>query len=460
MDVDEAMARQSEARKRRKVMLLRLISLIPLSGIVLGMVLLGGGEVPNEQDESVIVYLTDDLDRDDPPATSDDAVDEGDQREPVEIRLQFAGDVFLHWGPIEAARTGENTFDFRPFVTHIRPFIDGDLAIVNMEVPVDAFGQNEGLSSFPFFNSPFEILDAVQYAGFNHLISANNHSFDQGFQGLLNTVDRFERAGISHTGMHVDWDDFHTPTLIDVNGIQVGILAYTDSVNGLESLVPEASRAYAVRRFRSHVLDDVPDMIADMEALREAGAELVILALHWGEEYGNAPTEMQRVIAKALSEAGADVIMGKHPHTVHPVEWHEREDGTRTLIMYSLGNFIADQTRLTDASVQAQMSMGTDNSMGIPFAGRTQFGMLVSLQVIRESDGRMTLETADVVPTLAMRDFSGQVLRHVDDVTIMPLIGGELPMFITDELYRTWGRVAYNHVVDIVGEAFIRQPDE
>jgi hypothetical protein len=141
--------------------------------------------------------------------------------------------------------------------------------------------------------------------------------------------------------------------------------------------------------------------------------------------------------------------MGKHAHVVQPVEWHYREDGTRTLIMYSLGNFLADQTRLTAPSVDAQINSSH---------GRTQYGMLVSLQVVKEPNGEIRLTEADVLPTLCMRDFTGTTLGTVDAVSVMPLIGGELPDFVTNEEFRTWGRRAYEHVVNIVGTEFIANP--
>jgi len=380
---------------------------------------------------------------------------EVEESEEAQIRIQFAGDIFLHQGPMDVARTGERTYDFRPFFTHIQPFINGDLTIANMEVPVDAHGGNEQLASFPLFNAPFEILDGLQYAGFNHLISANNHAFDQGFEGLINTVYSFERAGIDHTGMNRDLDDYNTPTLLDVDGIKVGIIAYTDSVNGEEWRIPDASLAYAVRRFRSDTLDDISRMTQDMADLREAGAEFVIVALHWGAEYGDEPVDTQRLIARDLIDAGADVIMGKHSHTVHPVEWHYREDGSRGFIMYSLGNFMADQTRLTAASVSAQIATGTDNLTGMHFAGRTQFGMLVSLEVSRDTGGEIRINTADVLPTLCVRDFSGNTLGTVDGVSVMPLVGGEMPDFVTDAELRNWGVVAYEHVQRIAGSGDI-----
>ena len=357
--------------------------------------------------------------------------------EPTRIRIQFAGDILIHDGPLAAARTGDNTYNFRPFLTHIRPYIDGDLTLANMESPVDARGNNYRTQGWPLFNAPFEILDALQYAGFNHLISSNNHAFDKGFDGLVATAENFERAGIAHTGISVDEDDFNTPTIIDVNGIQIGIVAYTYSSNGLEFKVPDAMLPFAVRRFRDYVADDVPKILEAVEDLRAAGAELTIVSLHWGAEYVDEPTAVQKQIARELGEGGADIIMGHHSHTVQPIEWYYREDGSRSLIIYSLGNFLADQTRL---------------NIPIP---RTQFGKLVTLHVERSLEGEITLGMVEILPTLCMRDFTGTTLRHTDDVTVLPLFGGELPEFITAAEVRALGREAYEHVVAIVGAEFI-----
>jgi len=444
----------SNHRKKNQFILLTLVVIMLGTIVGGGLALMGGGSEyppdPGVPNNDVLVDNNGDNDYQNNEEEPDVEYDG------TRIRLQFAGDVFIHYGPMQVARTGENTFDFRPFLTHIRPFIDGDLSIANMEVPVDAHGNNAGLAGFPLFNSPFEILDGLIYAGFDHLITANNHSFDIGWQGLLNTVANMERAGIPQTGMNINQAAHDTHTIIDVNGIQVGIISYTDSVNGLESLVPDVHRGYAVRRFRSHVMDDVPRMIGDMEQIRAEGAEVVVLALHWGHEYGDAPTAMQQLIAEALSEAGADVIMGKHSHTVHPVRWHERADGNRTLIMYSLGNFLADQTRLFPNATSPNdfLYRGWNSGGGTNFAGRTQFGMLVSLEIFRDVDGNIILETADVLPTLCLRDIRGNTFGQ-DGVTILPLINGEIPDFVTDEELRAWGRIAYEHVTRIVDAKFI-----
>jgi len=350
--------------------------------------------------------------------------------DPIHIRVQFAGDILLHGGL--GAGIGNNQFNYRPFMWAIRPYINADLALVNMETPVDVFGGNQDIRTWPRFNAPFEILDGLIYAGFNHLISANNHSFDMGWSGLLATLDNFERAGIAQTGMYRDWDEFNTPSIVDVLGINVGIIAYTDSVNGLESLIPADYRPFAVRRFYSHNLNSIPYMAADIAAIRAAGADLVIISLHWGAEYVDAPTNMQMQVARALVDAGADIIMGHHSHTPQPLEWHYREDGTRGLIIYSLGNFLSDQIAL-----------------GIP---ATQYGMLVTAYVTKHPDGTITVDNAHVLPTLFARD-AGRTLGS--PYSILPVINGEVCESVASAYLRAWGRRAYAHVLRIVGDEFI-----
>jgi poly-gamma-glutamate synthesis protein (capsule biosynthesis protein) len=350
--------------------------------------------------------------------------------DPIHIRIQFAGDILLHGGL--GAGTGPNTFDYRPFMWAIRPHINGDLNLVNMETPVDVFGNNQDIRTWPRFNAPFEILEGLIYAGFNHLITANNHSFDMGFSGLEASLANFVRAGIAQTGMYTNEYDFNTHTVLDIHGIKVGIIAYTDSVNGLESLVPDDIRPFAVRRFRSHVMDDVAYMAYDIADIRQAGADLVIISLHWGAEYVDAPSNMQMQIARGLVDAGADIIMGHHSHTPQPLEWHYRADGSRGLIIYSLGNFLADQIALN-----------------IP---ATQYGMLVTAYVMQCPAGEITVYRANVLPTLFARD-PGRTLGS--PYSILPVISGEVPDTVADEGLRAWGRRAYAHVLRIVGEEFI-----
>ncbi|MCL2218029.1 MAG: CapA family protein [Defluviitaleaceae bacterium] len=350
--------------------------------------------------------------------------------DPIHIRLQFAGDILLHGGL--GAGIGNNRFDYRPFFWAIRPHIDGDLNLVNMETPVDVFGNNHDIRTWPRFNAPFGIVEGLIYAGFNHLITANNHSFDMGFSGLEASLANFERAGIAQTGMYTNADDFYAHSIVDVLGIRVGIIAYTDSFNGLEGIIPSDILPYTVRRFQSHTMNSIPSMAEEIAGIREAGADVVVISLHWGAEYVDQPTNMQRQIARALVDAGADIIMGHHSHTPQPLEWHYREDGNRGLIIYSLGNFLSDQIAL-----------------GIP---ATQYGMLVTAHIKMTHNGEITIYCATVLPTLFARD-SGRTLGS--PYSILPVIGGEAPERVASSYLRAWARRAYNHVVRIVGEEFI-----
>jgi len=388
----------------------------------------------------------------DPIDADDDILDDDADEEPYpdgavvekEIKIQFVGDILLHpryTGSVEIARTGANEFDFKPFLRDIKPFIDGDLAIANMETPVDVMGGNQDLSTFPWFNVPFEILDALVYTGFHHLIFGNNHIVDRGFDGMVASINNFNSVGLGQTGAYISLEDRDVPTIIDVDGIQVGIVAYADSLNGNDWKLTPEQHLFAVRRFRSHVLDDVAGMVKSANWLREQGAEVVVMSLHWGEEYVDYPSETQRLIARKLVEGGVDIIMGNHAHVVQPVEWHYREDGSRGFIMYSLGNFLADQTRLS------------------PPIERTQFGKVVNVHISRDSQGQVSINEATVLPTLAMRDWQGDTLRFIDDISVLPVINGEVPEFVTNPGIRDWGRRAYDHLTRILGEDFIYRPN-
>jgi len=366
--------------------------------------------------------------------------------QPVDIRIQFAGDALLHTGPIDAARTGRNeagynVYDFRPYLTHIAPFIRaGDLNIINMETPVDVYGNNTRILSWPRFNVPFEVLPALSYAGFNHLIFANNHTIDRGFYGVERTLENFRRAGLSSTGGYASPEEFNTPTVIDVNGVQVGVLAYAESLNGLDSLLTAHQHTFVTRRFNFYdITNGIPAMRADMDNLRAHGAEVIIISIHWGAEYVNQPTVAQVRFARALSEAGADIIMGHHSHTPQPIEWHYREDGTRGLIIYSLGNFLADQTRLN------------------PPDSRTQYTKLVTANVRRYPDGNIVMGEVEILPAYVMRDRTGNTLGAPNRIAILPIIDGELPEFVQPAYLRTRGRNAHRHLMNIVG-GFDGQP--
>ncbi|MDR0381209.1 MAG: CapA family protein [Oscillospiraceae bacterium] len=345
-----------------------------------------------------------------------------------DFKIQMAGDILLHSGPVKAAAAGGDSYDFTPFFSEIAPFIDGDLAICNMESPVDAFGGNQNISSYPMFNVPFEILPALRGAGFNFLLTANNHAFDKRWDGLTATRRNIEAAGFRFTGTYETQEQYDAHTLVDLGGLTVGILNYSDADNGMGAALPADKRPFAMRRFTTASTESVPAMSEEIQALRAAGAEFVIAALHWGAEYRDAPNDVQEEIAARLCDAGADVILGGHSHCVQPVRRHEAPDGRSCLILYSLGNFFADQIALK------------------PPLPKTQYGMLVSLTVRKDEAGRLRWGTTDYLPTLTHR-YAGE-----DGGTDYRLIPVYAPAS-APEGARTGAQAAFDHVTGIVGEA-------
>ena len=261
-------------------------------------------------------------------------------------KISLAGDIMLHDNVLRKYRTGAVNYDFSGIFDGVKDLSRSrDLFIAGLEGVVDAYGGNEKISGYPRFNFPFEILDAVKLGGINFLVTANNHALDQGFAGVKSTRANLINAGIDFTGTYENEKQYNEYSIKEVNGIKIGIAAWTALDNGALSSMGD-SAGFVMRAFDQETTGDVPRILRDVEAMRESGAQFVIIALHWGVEYADEPTETQREIARLLVESGVDVVYGSHTHCVQPVEIVEIEtDGVKrkALIVYSAGNFFASQ---------------------------------------------------------------------------------------------------------------------
>ena len=313
------------------------------------------------------------------PVSSEEKVDT------TPVKIQMAGDILLHTTITGSAQTGENTYQFTQFFDTIKPYFDGDLKICNMESPVDVKGGNQQITSYPTFNVPHEILEGLKYIGFNTLNTANNHAFDKGFSGLTATRQNILAAGFQMTGTNENQEQYDEYLIQEFHGIKIGIISYSDSDNGIS--IPEQHRGYAMRKFSSNNTDDVPAMIEDIKRCKEAGAEFVIMSLHWGAEYVDSPTTQQKQIARMLVDGGADIIMGSHSHCVQPIEKRKTTiDGVEkeALIIYSMGNFFADQIALDRP--------------------KTQDSMVVNVTIARNPETkRVEIISSNYMPTITFR---------------------------------------------------------
>ena len=295
--------------------------------------------------------------------------------------ITLCGDILIHNTVARSSKSGDG-YDFEPIFSAIKPLLAADVVIGNLESPVDAYGDNQKISSYPRFNAPNELIGGLKNVGFTTLITANNHALDQYYSGLARTRALVLEAGITPVGTYADRRESEKPVILEANGIKIGIAAWTDSDNGMGGGIDQDKRDYVLPTFSSQTTDDVDRMTADIVKLKEAGAEFIIFSLHWGAEYADAPTNMQKQIARALVDAGADVIMGNHAHCVQPIERYSgQRDG---LIIYSLGNFIADQFALN--------------------MQKTARSMIVRITVTRDAgDQPAVLADACYIPTVIVR---------------------------------------------------------
>ncbi len=253
---------------------------------------------------------------------------------PVEQRVSFygVGDNLIHdsvyWRASEYA--GGNGYDFTPMYEFVADDIAvADIAYINQETLLG--GTELGLSSYPLFNSPHECGRDMIALGFDVFSLATNHVFDKGEAGLASAYAFFaENPSVTAVGIHKKDEDIIK--IVEKNGIKIAFLNYTYLTNGFAH---PANSAYQVP------LADYKNGCVQMAAkIQEAKtrADFVVCCVHWGEEYQNAPNAIQRESAQILADAGCDVIIGTHPHTVQPAEYIGD-----TLVVYSLGNFISAQ---------------------------------------------------------------------------------------------------------------------
>lgn len=254
--------------------------------------------------------------------------------DPRQFTAVMNGDMLLHSGLWESARidaqtTGRGALDFRPLLADMRPVVsDADLAICHMETPLAPAGGP--FYSYPVFSAPPSIVPALRWAGYDACTTASNHSIDQGFEGLVRTLRDFDKAGIARAGTAETRKESITPLMLDVGGVSVALLSATYGTNGIP--LPEG-KPWSVPLIR-------PDKILRMAAkARGAGADVVMVALHWGLEYVHEPSTDQVAIARKLTESpDIDFLYGHHAHVVQP---YDRVNGT--WVVYGLGNAIAQQ---------------------------------------------------------------------------------------------------------------------
>jgi poly-gamma-glutamate synthesis protein (capsule biosynthesis protein) len=200
-------------------------------------------------------------------------------------------------------------------------------------------GSKLGLSTYPSFNSPQEVGDALKDIGVDFVTLANNHTLDRGEAVIQSALSYWDKIAIPYTGSYKNQEDADTIRIVEKNGIRFAILSYTYGTNGIP--VP-SGKSYLVN------LIDMNKIKSDVGKTRSAenNVDVVIVAMHWGAEYQDFPNDEQKEWAQELADMCVDIAIGNHPHVLQPPAWVIGKDGHKMFVFYSLGNFISSQKEL------------------------------------------------------------------------------------------------------------------
>lgn len=293
-----------------------------------------------------------------------------EKEDKTQVKILAMGDMIFHQPIVKNYRTGES-YDFTPIFANISEDINGaDIAIANFEGSVNS---NRKLSGFPMFNFPKESIYSLKNAGFDILSTANNHSLDTGLDGVAETISHIKESGMESFGTLSE--EGEKGIIIEKNGIKIGLISFTDTLNGMDSLM--RNKEYSVNTFSQDVAGDIKNL--------KDKSDIVIVYPHWGNEYQHHPSERQIYLKEKLHEYGADIILGSHPHVLQRYEVEEINN-KKLFTIYSMGNALSNQR------VENLKKSGVDT------------GALVKLEIEKGNTSGVTiLKSYEVQPTYVNR---------------------------------------------------------
>ena len=266
------------------------------------------------------------------------------------ISISFVGDLMCHSTQFNYAYVAADSFNFNGVFNEVKDYLSSsDFTIGNLETVLG--GKELGYSGYPFFNAPDDFLIAIKEAGFDFLVTSNNHALDQGEAGARRTINKLSELGINYTGTFLSQEDRDSLRINTINGIEIAILAYSYGTNDIP--VPKG-KEYLINVIDTLLIKD------DISIVKKYNPDIVLVYFHFGEEYDREPDTFQNEIVQKAIYYGADIIIGSHPHVIQPVKYFKTVNGNidTGFVAYSLGNFISNQKwRYTDAGVILTMDI-------------------------------------------------------------------------------------------------------
>ena len=333
-----------------------------------------------------------------PAPTETEAPPETTMPEPEHVvstaTISSTGDVLMHMPIINSGKQSDGSYNFDYIFEHLSTYSSAaDYAVANLETTLAGTDNGYPYHGYPNFNCPDEIVDGLMNAGFDMMLTANNHSYDTSLVGYKRTIETIRGKGMDNLGTMLT-DEEPKYTIQEINGIKIGMLCYTYaySVNdkGCPSLngMPHIAEYGLCNYFHNGNLEAFYNEVqSHLDAMEAEGAEATMMYIHWGVEYNYASAnDEQKKIAQKLCDLGIDVIVGGHPHVVQPVELlsSTTDPEHKTVCLYSMGNAVSNQ-RLGNISYVS--------------TAHTEDGVLFNVTFEKYSDGTVYLQNVDILPT-------------------------------------------------------------
>lgn len=310
----------------------------------------------------------------------------------VVIRISSVGDIMAHQTQLTAQKQADGAYSFDNNFQYMKElFASSDVMIGNLETTFA--GEKKGYSAYPRFNTPDALASALKNSGINLVATANNHTYDNGGEAMLRTLDILHGQELETFGTQKTVEEKNY-IIRDVKGVKIGFASYTyesgknpeglKTINGIT-----VGKAFEPLLNSFDPYDSAEDLVKMKEVaakMKADGAEFIVFVVHWGLEYKQKPSDNQVLVAKALNEAGVDVILGSHPHVVQPIDFIVNDSSQHmTFVAYSMGNFISNQR---------YESMQNYN---------TEDGLYIGVEIEKEGKGKPVLKQVYYEPTWVNR---------------------------------------------------------
>jgi hypothetical protein len=284
------------------------------------------------------------------------------------ITIASVGDIMMHEAQIKSGSLDNGNYDYSLMFKSIKPYIEkADFAIGNLETTLA--GNEKKYTGYPMFNAPEILAKNIKDAGFDMVTTANNHSLDRKFYGVVKTIENLDKEGLLHIGTYKTKEDSEAIFVEDIKGVKVAFLVYTYGTNGM--VIPEKFAVNLIDRSR---------IFEDIKKAKALNVDMIITSMHFGNEYQTTQNKTQEDLVNFLFQNGVDAVLGSHPHVLQPVEMKKVKDvygvEKERFVIYSQGNIVAN------------MPDRYKNS-----------GVIINLNIKKDKNGT-TIDKVEYIPTM------------------------------------------------------------